>query len=71
MFNMDTEYYKRHLGYIRYIVYKHVIFPKLTIKFQAYFLPYLILLHNFQILMKTMPTSMFRLLTGQENPIYI
>lgn len=24
-----------------------------------------------QILMKTMPTSMFRLLTGQENPIYI
>lgn len=25
----------------------------------------------FQILMKTMPTSMFRLLTGQENPIYI
>uniref|UniRef100_A0A182XDU5 PID domain-containing protein n=1 Tax=Anopheles quadriannulatus TaxID=34691 RepID=A0A182XDU5_ANOQN len=24
-----------------------------------------------EILMKTMPTSMFRLLTGQENPIYI
>jgi len=27
--------------------------------------------HPLQILMKTMPTSMFRLLTGQENPIYI
>lgn len=26
---------------------------------------------SFQILMKTMPTSMFRLLTGQENPVYI
>ena len=25
----------------------------------------------FQILMKTMPTSMFRLLTGQESPVYI
>lgn len=24
-----------------------------------------------EILMKTMPTSMFRLLTGQENPLYI
>ena len=24
-----------------------------------------------QILMKTMPTSMFRLLTGQENPLFI
>lgn len=26
---------------------------------------------SLQILMKTMPTSMFRLLTGQETPIYI
>lgn len=26
---------------------------------------------SFQILMKTMPTSMFRLLTGQESPLYI
>jgi len=31
----------------------------------------MILIYAFQILMKTMPTSMFRLLTGQENPIYI
>ena len=31
----------------------------------------LLTLPSFQIHMKTMPTSMYRLLTGQETPVYI
>ena len=32
---------------------------------------HLLTLPSFQIHMKTMPTSMYRLLTGQETPVYI
>ena len=39
----------------------HIIIIKQSID-QLFFL---------QIHMKTMPTSMYRLLTGQENPVYI
>lgn len=44
------------------VIYKTNVTIRQLIKYSPFIL---------QILMKTMPTSMFRLLTGQETPIYI